>query len=207
MINKNTLTAYLTKKPFIITVLTWLLIILPSVLVEYLDSLQLVNFRFQRTLIINGEWWRLISGHLDHLGWAHLGLNSLFLALVLMIFKPLQRMIFTIIVWFLSVMTISMSMLLFSPELIWYVGLSSSLYSLLIIGIMLDTRYQLLIRTGVVIVVMIKVWNEQGDQTPWVSQIISGPIAEASHLYGVTIGFLTVVVILGINRFRNTLNR
>jgi len=204
MINENASTTYSAIKNFKFTALIWLFIVLPSALMESLDSLQLVDFRFQRTLIINGEWWRLVSGHLDHLGWAHLGLNSLFLALVLMIFKPLQQIIFTIVVWFISVITISLCLLLFSPELIWYVGLSSSLYSLLIIGIMLDVRYSLLIRAGVVSVIITKVWLEQGDQIPWVAQMISGPIAEVSHLYGVITGLLVVAVILCMNWCRLT---
>jgi len=201
------LTEYLANNRLKNAVLIWLFIALPAVLIECLDILQLVDLRFQRTLILNGEWWRLVTGHLDHLGWVHFGLNALFLALVLMIFEPLQRIIFTLGVWLSSVIAISLCLLLFSPELIWYVGLSSSLYSLLIIGIILDVRHSLFVRTAVAVLVFTKVWFEQGDQLPWVSQIISGPIAEASHLYGVTIGFLTVVVILGINRFRNTLNR
>ena len=200
MINENALTAYLAKKQFKLTALIWLFIVLPSVLIESLDYLQLVDFRFQRILILNGEWWRLISGHLDHLGWAHLGLNALFLALVLVIFKPLQRVIFTVGVWFISVITISLCMLLFSPTLAWYVGLSSSLYSLLIIGMMLDAGYSPLIRAGVVGLVITKVWLEQGDQIPWVAEIIAGPVAEVSHLYGVSIGFLIAAVILCIMR-------
>jgi len=203
MINDKASTTYLAKNQFKLNSIIWLLIILPSVLIECFDSLQLIDFRYQRTLIINGEWWRLVTGHLDHLGWVHLGLNTLFLALVLMICKPLQRMTFTITVWFISVITISLCMLLFNPELIWYVGLSSSLYSLLIIGIMLDQKYSILVRIAAIVLVITKVWFEQGGQTPWVSQIISGPVAEVSHLYGVIIGFLVVAVIFCMNSLKS----
>lgn len=196
------MTEYLAKKQLKHAVLIWLFITLPAVLIEWLDLLQLVDVRFQRTLILNGEWWRLITGHLDHLGWVHFGLNALFLALILMILEPLQRMIFTLGVWLSSVTSISLCLLLFSPELVWYVGLSSSLYSLLIIGIILDVRFAIFARTGVVALVFTKVWFEQGDQLPWVSQIISGPVAEASHLYGVATGFITAIIILCINRLR-----
>ena len=194
------MTEYLANNRLKNAVLIWLFIALPAVLIECLDILQLVDLRFQRTLILNGEWWRLVTGHLDHLGWVHFGLNALFLALVLMIFEPLQRIIFTLGVWLSSVIAISLCLLLFSPELIWYVGLSSSLYSLLIIGIILDVRHSLFVRTAVAVLVFTKVLFEQGDQLPWVSQIISGPVAEASHLYGVATGFVTAIIILCMNR-------
>jgi len=194
------LTEYLANNRLKHAVLIWLFIALPAVLIECLDILQLVDLRFQRTLILNGEWWRLVTGHLDHLGWVHFGLNALFLALVLMIFEPLQRIIFTLGVWLSSVIAISLCLLLFSPELIWYVGLSSSLYSLLIIGIILDVRHPPFFRAAVAVLVFTKVWFEQGDQLPWVSQIISGPVAEVSHLYGVATGFVTAIIILCMNR-------
>jgi len=200
-INENALTEYTANNRLKHAALIWLLVVLPAGLIECLDLLQLVDFRFQRALILNGEWWRLVTGHLDHLGWVHFGLNALFLAFVLMIFEPLQRVVFTLGLWLFSVISISVCLLFFSPELIWYVGLSSSLYSLLVIGILLDVRFSLFVRVGAVALVFIKVWFEQGDQLPWVSQIISGPVAEVSHLYGVATGFVLVSIIFCMSRF------
>lgn len=181
--------------------LIWLCLVLPAGFIECLDLLQVIDFRFQRTLILKGEWWRLITGHLDHLGWVHLGLNALFLALVLMIFEPLQRVLFTLTAWLSSVILISLCLLFFSPTLIWYVGLSSSLYSLLIIGVIRDVRFSPFVRVGVVVLVSTKVWFEQGDKLPWVSKIISGPVAEVSHLYGVAVGIVMVIIMFSMSRY------
>jgi len=178
----------------------WLAIMLPAFLVVYLEPLTQFDFRFHRTLILDGEWWRLLSGHLDHIGWVHLALNAIFLALILFIFDVLKQAAFTVVLWFVSALGISLCLLLLSPELIWYVGLSSSLYALLVYGIMLESRLSFFVRIVAVALVFAKVGFEQGGSMPWVSELISGPVAEISHLYGAVMGFILAAGVVLLRR-------
>jgi len=181
--------------------LIWLALMLPAVVIECVEMLTSIDFRYQRTAIMAGEWWRLVSGHLDHLGWVHLGLNGVFLGLLLVLFKPLSSSYRTLVLWLFVVLAISLMMLALSPHLQWYVGLSGSLYSLLILGIVSDNHYPLVMRLIGSFLVMTKVIVEQGagggtEESALMSQIISGPIAEEAHLYGLVVGLASVITII-----------
>jgi len=174
--------------------LIWLMLILPAVAIECLEMLAGIDVRYVRSAILQGEWWRLLTGHLDHLGWAHLGLNAAFLVLLLTLFKPLQSWAKTLLLWLLICLAISFLMLFLSPQLQWYVGLSGSLYGLLIFGLVSDKNYALGLRFVISLIVIAKVMFEQLEgASAQVSQIISGPVAEESHLYGLMAGGLMVL--------------
>ena len=47
--------------------------------------------RYERTGIENGQFWRLVSGHMAHLGWSHLAMNVVGLFLVTWLFATPGR--------------------------------------------------------------------------------------------------------------------
>lgn len=180
-----------------------LILLCPALLIEIANSFDLVDLRFHRDLIAQGEWWRLLTGHLDHTGFVHLALNALFLVLLLAIFSALQATRKTLVYWLCCSLMISILMLLFSPDLTWYVGLSGSLYSLLIIGITFEKRYSRLIRAIAVLAVGLKVLLEQNTTNNPISELISAPVSEVSHLYGLIAGLTLCAIIYCYSRFSN----
>ena len=74
--------------------------------------------------ILHGQCWRLFTGHLVHLGWLHLALNLLGIALPGVIAST-QRINASSAARTLVVMLgTSVGLLLFAPELAWYRGAS-----------------------------------------------------------------------------------
>lgn len=91
--------------------------------------------RWDRVALGEFEWWRLWTGHLVHASWAHVGLNLLGLGLVAWLFpEPVSaRWHFVRFLWlgFAS----SIMMLLWVPDLDWYVGLSGVLHGSFVLGL------------------------------------------------------------------------
>lgn len=93
-----------------------------------------VALRYDRVAIADGEVWRLISGHFVHLGWSHLILNGLGLALI----SYLVAAEFCVWQWFaiaaVAIAGIDLGFWFLQPQLAWYVGLSGLLHALLAAG-------------------------------------------------------------------------
>ncbi len=176
-------------------------IVFCSVALQFFDAAVGDAFRYERSALLSGEVWRVLTGHLDHLSWEHLGLNAIFLLLVLLLFDRLFRAWKLPLAWVLISLQISLMMLVFSPALQWYVGLSGSLYGLLLVGLCLDIRYLLALRVCVIAVLIIKIVFEQLEMNvSAVSEFIGGPVAVDSHMFGLIAGANYVLVYLGLKR-------
>ena len=99
-----------------------------------------VLFRFDREAILHGHVWRLISGHLVHLGWSHLWLNIAGLALIWVLVGRCFSTQQWGIIFAGSALGIGLGLLIFNPELGWYVGLSGVLHGILIAGAVAEIR-------------------------------------------------------------------
>ena len=91
--------------------------------------------RFEREAIAAGEWWRLLSCNLVHLGWWHLFLNELgLLVLLLLCPEPLSGW-----VWLRRLVLIGLGMgaglYFFVPSTQWYVGMSGLIHGLFLLGL------------------------------------------------------------------------
>lgn len=80
--------------------------------------------RYERQAILHGEGWRLLTGQLVHLGWAHLALNALGLLLVATLLGRLWRPRAWWVLCGASALGVGLGLLWTSPQVSWYVGLS-----------------------------------------------------------------------------------
>ncbi len=87
------------------------------------------GLRYQNDLFSLNQPWRLLTGHLLHLGWQHLLMNLLGLVLIVLI--SIERPLFQ---WwlesFICALGVSFGLYLFSPDVYWYVGFSGVLHGL-----------------------------------------------------------------------------
>jgi rhomboid family GlyGly-CTERM serine protease len=175
-------------------------LVFPSFCIELYDTFALADdrfyFGFDRELIAQGQWWRLLVGHFDHLGWSHLALNAAFLAVLLFSFAMVDSFVKVVTLVCFYSLGISLFILLFSVELDRYVGLSGCLYSLLVLGLLRDGGYPYWIRLLVFVGLLVKVGYEyfSGAQHE-ISEIIGGAVATDVHLYGVLLGVLSAGIL------------
>ena len=153
---------------------------------------------YQRAAIVEGEVWRLLSGHWLHLGWGHLMLNLAGLILVWALFgQTLAGMQGVVVVLVVSV-GLSLSLFVFHPELDWYVGYSGLLHGLFsagaVIGLSLKTL-RLVSAVGLILLI-VKLTAET-----WAGASASWVVAEA-HLLGALWGLLGCMHILIRNQKR-----
>ena len=156
------------------------------------DATQLL--RYQRDAVLAGEWWRLVSGHMVHLGWSHLGLNLAALLLVwLLVGRALSLQQWTLLFVF-GCVGISLGLLWWLPQLDWDVGLSGVLHTMVVAGggrLLLQGDREALV---VLLIVTAKVGYEmwQGP-LPGSREAAGGEVVYQAHALGYGCAVLFVV--------------
>ncbi|MGJ8680192.1 rhombosortase [Paraglaciecola sp.] len=154
--------------------------------------------------ILEGEWWRVITGHFLHTNSVHLALNLLGVILLWALHGQYYgyQSLWTVIILCLGT---SFGIFMFSKHLVWYVGLSGILHGLFIVGAYKDVMYR--IKTGwlLLIAVWLKVIHEQiMGPSKDVSSLIEANVAIDAHLSGTVSGS---VIVMGLFIFKHILKR
>lgn len=164
-------------------------IIAISILLAILSENTIELFQYKRSLIIDCELWRIITGHFVHNGWEHLWLNILALIIIYLLIFPYVNIQILWTSFIVSCLGISLFLFMFMDELEWYVGLSGVLHSLLTLGsiaAIINGRKEFFI---LLFFIFAKVIFEQfyGSLSQNFTEI-EGTIIVNAHLYGVIIG-------------------
>lgn len=166
----------------------------------------LETWRYDRDAIAAGEYWRLVTGHLVHVGATHFALNLLGVLLVTdLLWNELQaRHGFALVI--MSVIVIDIGLWYRYPGLDWYAGLSGLLHGLWAgcaltglrpavrsgpcNGIFVPEKFlPHLINSMALVLLCGKLWIEY--QTGPVSEavaLIGAPAVYAAHWYGAMAG-------------------
>lgn len=145
---------------------------------------------FDRQRIVNGEWWRILSAHLIHLSWQHLLMNITGLWIIYWLAKNKT----STTEWFISLVLCSLLIglaLLYISDIHWYVGLSGTLHSFLIL-----VAYQAITQSEregwlILLFVIAKVgWEQWQGASPSLEHIIGGNIVIDAHFFGVISGLI-----------------
>ena len=133
------------------------------------------QLRFDRAGIEAGELWRLVSGHLVHLGWRHLWLNVAGLLLIGVLFGQA----FTAGAWLLIVAgaVVLMDLGFWRSGLEWYVGLSGLLHAVFAAGTLRWISSGL--RDGIVLGAVLAgklAWEQFAGPMPFSEASAGGPV-------------------------------
>jgi rhomboid family GlyGly-CTERM serine protease len=152
--------------------------------------------KYDRLAIIDGEYWRLLSGHFSHLGPEHLLLNLAGLVLVWLLVGRQYTTGQWLIVTAFSLAVITLGFCYLDPNLIWYVGLSGLLHGLLIAGAIRGIKTQPVESIIIVVAVVGKLVYEQLiGPLPGSEATAGGTVITNAHLYGAFGGAMIAAIL------------
>ena len=153
-------------------------------------------FRYDRLAVAGGEVWRLVGGHVVHLGVRHLALNLAGLALVWLLVGRRYGTWQWLLVAIISIVVVDAGFWLLDTELRWYVGMSGMLHGLLLAGAIQGLR-SLPLESGLIcILIATKLAHEQFlGPLPGSENAAGGLVIVNAHLYGTAGGALSAAVL------------
>jgi len=155
--------------------------------------------RYARGGISAGEWWRLVTGHLVHLGAAHLAMNAIGAVLVAWLVGAHLRPLAWAVTALACALGIGMGLFWGRPDLEWYVGLSGVLHGLLVAGglaALADQRER-----GFAVMLLMAVsaklaWEQVSGAVSAPAALAGGAVVFDAHLFGAVTGAIAGVITL-----------
>lgn len=145
--------------------------------------------RYERAAVLQGQYWRLLTGHLVHYSGQHLLLNAVGLGLIAALFPREYPVRGWLLILASSVVTIDLGFVWLEPQVDWYVGLSGVLHGALAAGALGWWRHESKpLALGLTAVLLGKLaWEQWHGALP-----LSGdmPVVVDAHLYGALGGAL-----------------
>ena len=170
---------------------------------------QLSQFlRYDRAAVAAGEWWRLFSGNLVHLGYWHLLLNVL--SLVLLVLLCPERL--SPAEWLRRLLLIGTGMSLclyfFAPAVRTYVGLSGLVYGLFALGLGRQALRRDEIAIACLVFLAARVsWELVMGAPASETELIGGGVVAESHLYGICSALAYALAAYAWTRFARAADR
>lgn len=165
------------------------------------------TLRFGRTEIVNGQWWRIFTGNMVHLGYSHLFLNLAGLAVISLLLASAMPMRHWVLTGVISMLGVGTGLFLLDTHLIWYVGLSGALYGLLLggaIALYQQDRAMAVLIGGYTVGKI--VWEQINGPVRSSETLSGGNVIVNAHLYGMLAGGTTVIVLLLLNLYQRRKN-
>jgi rhomboid family GlyGly-CTERM serine protease len=155
----------------------------------------MLMLRFDRTGILGGEFWRLVTGHLVHGGGLHLAWNILGVCVVWFLvardYSPRQWLL----VLAISTAAADLGFLLLERDLDWYVGFSGVLHGCLAAGLVAWLRgtrdWVTWLVAGLFAAKL--AWEHWAGALPFTAASISLPVVHEAHTYGAIGGVLAAL--------------
>lgn len=143
--------------------------------------------RYERTGLMQGEWWRLVTAHFVHLDLKHAVMNALGLALLWALFVREYPAAKWLAIVLASIVAIGAGLWYLSPGIEWYVGASGVLHGLMAAGTLALIRRgeRLGWALGLMLVAKLAFEAWRGPM-PFSAEL---QVVTVAHLYGAIGGF------------------
>jgi rhomboid family GlyGly-CTERM serine protease len=143
------------------------------------------RLRFDRSALEAGQWWRVFTAHVVHLGATHTLMNLAGFGLVVVLFRHDLRIREWIGGGLAAAAAIGIGLYTLSPETVWYVGLSGVLHGWFALGALRVTETQRGFGLLLVGAIIVKLAYEQArGANPATLALHIGPVVVDAHLYG-----------------------
>jgi len=152
-------------------------------------------WRYDRAAILDGEAWRLVTGHLLHADVHHLGWNVFGVLLVWFLFARDYTPRQWLAILLTSTAVTSAGFLLLEPELDWYVGFSGVLHGCMAAGLVAwlrSTRDPLTWLVAGLFAAKLG-WEHFQGALPFTAGTLSLPVVHEAHTYGAIGGVLAAL--------------
>ena len=180
------------NKRFIIHHLPPVFIVAICALIATLGEDANTAIRYDRNAILDGAWWKTLSGNLAHLSWNHLWMNLAGLLVIWLIYDHQLSLAKWLINFIFCSLAVGLGLLAFNPELHWYVGLSGTLHGLLMTGIIINVLNKQRLDLILLIAVIGKLaWEQFAGPLPGSAETAGGPVIVDAHLYGAVAGVIS----------------
>jgi rhomboid family GlyGly-CTERM serine protease len=161
----------------------------PLIFAALLISLQAADWRqsleYRRTAVLRGQLWRLVTGNVVHLGWLHLARDLVGLFLIWAVVGDALDERSWLWASGTSAIAVGLGLLVFSPEISWYVGISGVLFGLYCAGALCRLRDRRVYAVTLLLsMATIIAWTLYAGALPGETAALGGRVVPQAHLYG-----------------------
>lgn len=169
------------------------------VLLQAMADNSMPLLRYERSLILQGEFWRLASGHFVHAGWGHALLNVSGVVLVIAMFPAVGPRTWMLLLA-VSALVTSLGLLL-ATSVGWYVGFSGVLHGMFAGAATLESRSDRKLGLILLAVLAIKlVYEAEFGAVPGTASMAGVKVITEAHLWGALGGLAAALVGLFVRR-------
>ena len=153
--------------------------------------------RYERTAVLDGQWWRLVTGHLVHADAAHLAWNLAGAALVWWLFGAEYGRLEWLVIVLASAAAIDIAFLGWMPGLDWYVGLSGVLHGCMAAGLAawLARAHDPLVLLVAILFAAKLVFEHWQGPLPFTAGTLALPVVVEAHSYGAIGGLAAALAV------------
>lgn len=182
------------KKHYLQLALTCAAFLATSAVIQATGGVDWASLHF--AMLPDGQWWRLITGHLVHMDWQHYAMNMMGLSMCMVVFRDDLAAWHWPASFFLLSLFSSTGMYLAGVPYDRYMGFSDVLHGWILIGALGIAHKEPKFSIAIVVLFWLKIIEENHQLAFFTSYGVTGNVARESHIWGAVGGTLYALAFL-----------